>query len=1354
MAATSNKKSAAGRSRGQGANPPKKSANAGGNPGKTGGRKENGSKKAGGVQGRKNTAVPMEEPEDFFGAEALILVCFAVAVLLFLSNFHLCGVAGDYLRSIQLGIFGSVGFIAPFLLFVGTCFYLSNQGNMTAMRKLLASVATVVILCGFAQLLFGKQPEDQTGIFEFYRLSSESGAGGGLVGGILYVGLTSIVGNIGAFLVLLAGLAISVVCITERSLVKAVKRQSDAAYRYAKEDMSRRKEERAERQEERRQQKEQRIRGVNLESTTLGDLEAAEGYYGEPAAYNEGVGYGEEMGYEGQPEYYENTDYGPESSYGEPGYGQKTAYPEGGYEPEGMYSESGSYGPQSVNPENDSHGPKSTNPERAGYGLESLSPKGASYGPSSKFTYEKSKSYKEDSGTNPRLGRDRQNGRSMNVASEPNENIPNENIPEERTKKSSPDPADVFVGKITPAAYHGEDMAPFAEDKVLSPAESAQRLVAEGITRLSDLDGSFGRPVEPPPFHTPASEPSFHGLASAFQKGEEKELQDSETVRLEPEDLPPGDAWNRISVPEFVQPDFDRDAPKPEQPFPPVVRYRAEDFSMEEEEILLTGEEEPPIVRYRGNYEDSSAGKSEEEERKLSLLRYKEEDGASASAQYQEKKENKKLSLLRYQEENENGESSLPQYPEENENGAPSLLRYSEGNENGAPSLLRYQEENENGVSSLSENKEETGNGRSLLLRYKGQEEDASFRGYKEDGRASLLRYPKEDERDAAARYREENKVPPVLRYRADDPEEIYIGVSTEDSRITSSGYMENDLEETEGFYNPKEGFVVSERDRRVVTASGKVIDSDTEALHKKLESRRQEVREDQQAGEISMQQQIQQKELQPKKEYIFPPVTLLKRGNLLASANSEQEYKDTAIKLQQTLRDFGVGVTVTNISCGPSVTRYELHPEQGVKVSKIVSLADDIKLSLAAEDIRIEAPIPGKSAVGIEVPNKETTMVYLRELLESEAFQKHSSPMAFAVGKDIGGQVVVTDIAKMPHLLIAGATGSGKSVCINTLIMSILFKASPEHVKLIMVDPKVVELSVYNGIPHLLIPVVTDPKKASGALNWAVAEMQDRYKKFAECNVRNLAGYNARIDSLGEEVPDEEKPKRMPQIIIIVDELADLMMVAPGEVEDAICRLAQLARAAGIHLVIATQRPSVNVITGLIKANVPSRIAFSVSSGVDSRTIIDMYGAEKLLGKGDMLFFPSGIPKPQRVQGAFVSDSEVQKVVEFLTEQGMSADYDPDVERQMSSASSMTGGGGAGGNSGRDEYFEQAGRFIIEKDKASIGMLQRMFKIGFNRAARIMDQLADAGIVGEEEGTKPRKILVTMEEFEELLEE
>ena len=480
---------------------------------------------------------------------------------------------------------------------------------------------------------------------------------------------------------------------------------------------------------------------------------------------------------------------------------------------------------------------------------------------------------------------------------------------------------------------------------------------------------------------------------------------------------------------------------------------------------------------------------------------------------------------------------------------------------------------------------------------------------------------------------------------------------------------------------------------------------------------------------------------------YHFPPIDLLTKGNSAGKNGRTSELQETAQKLQQTLHNFGVGVTVTDVSCGPAVTRYELQPEQGVKVSKIVSLADDIKLNLAAADIRIEAPIPGKAAVGIEVPNKENSTVMLRDLLETEDFKKHSSKLAFAAGKDIAGQTVVTDIAKMPHLLIAGATGSGKSVCINTLIMSILYKATPEEVKLIMIDPKVVELSVYNGIPHLLIPVVTDPKKAAGALNWAVAEMSDRYKKFADLNVRDLKGYNEKVDSV-KDIEDENKPSRLPQIVIIVDELADLMMVAPGEVEDAICRLAQLARAAGIHLVIATQRPSVNVITGLIKANVPSRIAFSVSSGVDSRTIIDMNGAEKLLGKGDMLFYPAGYQKPVRVQGAFVSDKEVGAVVDFLVNQTSQTQYNEEVSTKIENTISIDSAQG-GNASGKDDYFVEAGRFIIEKEKASIGMLQRMFKIGFNRAARIMDQLAEAGVVGPEEGTKPRKILMTMEEFE-----
>ncbi len=487
-----------------------------------------------------------------------------------------------------------------------------------------------------------------------------------------------------------------------------------------------------------------------------------------------------------------------------------------------------------------------------------------------------------------------------------------------------------------------------------------------------------------------------------------------------------------------------------------------------------------------------------------------------------------------------------------------------------------------------------------------------------------------------------------------------------------------------------------------------------------------------------------------PKKAYSFPPMNLLKRGKK-TSGESDAHLRETAMKLQQILQNFGVNVTVTNVSCGPSVTRYELQPEMGVKVSKIVGLTDDIKLNLAAADIRIEAPIPGKAAVGIEVPNKETSAVMLRDLLETSEFQNSASKISFAAGKDIAGQVVVTDIAKMPHVLIAGATGSGKSVCINTLIMSILYKASPEEVKLIMIDPKVVELSVYNGIPHLMIPVVTDPKKAAGALNWAVAEMDRRYREFAQYGVRDMKGYNEKISSMPE--IDGVKPSLMPQIVIIVDELADLMMVAPGDVEGAICRLAQLARAAGLHLVVATQRPSVNVITGLIKANMPSRIAFSVSSGVDSRTIIDMNGAEKLLGKGDMLFYPSGYQKPARVQGAFVTDQEVQSVVEYLKNNNGDVFYDEEVVNHVNTSEPGSGlPGMASGESGddRDQYFAEAGRLIIDKDKASIGMLQRTFKIGFNRAARIMDQLCEAGVVGGEEGTKPRKVLMSPEEFEQ----
>lgn len=487
-----------------------------------------------------------------------------------------------------------------------------------------------------------------------------------------------------------------------------------------------------------------------------------------------------------------------------------------------------------------------------------------------------------------------------------------------------------------------------------------------------------------------------------------------------------------------------------------------------------------------------------------------------------------------------------------------------------------------------------------------------------------------------------------------------------------------------------------------------------------------------------------------PKKVYKFPPVSLLKRNPGTASGG-KSEYRVTAQRLQETLLTFGVKVTITDISCGPTVTRYELQPEQGVKVSKIVSLSDDIKLNLAAADIRIEAPIPGKAAIGIEVPNKEAGSVYFRELVESKEFKESQSAISFGVGKDIAGKTIIADIAKMPHMLIAGATGSGKSVCINTIIMSILYKAKPEDVRLIMVDPKVVELSVYNGIPHLLLPVVTDPKKAAGALNWAVNEMTDRYKKFAAMQVRNIKGYNDVVVKKNKEGIDPPMEK-LPQIVIIIDELADLMMVAPGEVEDAICRLAQLARAAGIHMVIATQRPSVNVVTGLIKANIPSKIAFAVSSGIDSRVIIDMNGAEKLLGKGDMLYFPSNLPKPLRVQGAFVSDEEVENVVSFLKENAEEVSYDESIAQATVSQESMSGN--SKGDEERDSLFADAGRFVIENEKGSIGSLQRHFKIGFNRAGRIMDQLADAKVVGPELGTKPRKVEMTMEEFETLLKQ
>ena len=567
------------------------------------------------------------------------------------------------------------------------------------------------------------------------------------------------------------------------------------------------------------------------------------------------------------------------------------------------------------------------------------------------------------------------------------------------------------------------------------------------------------------------------------------------------------------------------------------------------------------------------------------------------------------------------------------------------------------------------------------------------------------------------------------------------IGNKTEEDKSTDQAgteqaYEENELPQDDDFEEDPDPASVKTRQRKAVPGKISMTPEEAAAAEKEI------------SDEIAKKKVI---------KYEFPSLDLLDQGTG-AGKSDRALLRETALKLQSTFDSFGVGVTVTDATRGPSVTRYEITPDTGVKVSRIVSLENDLMLNLAATAIRIEAPIPGKAAVGIEVPNEEKDMVQIREILSSEKAAAMKSKIGFAVGKDIAGQSIFGDIEKMPHVLIAGATGSGKSVCINTIVMSILYRADPSEVKMIMVDPKVVELSVYNGIPHLLVPVVTDPKKAAAALNWAVTHMMERYKEFSRLGVRNIKEFNKKLETINTALDENEKLAKMPQIIIIIDELADLMMVAQAEVENSIQRLAQLARAAGIHLVIATQRPSVNVITGTIKANIPSRIAFAVASSIDSRTILDMSGAEKLLGNGDMLFMPQGTNKPVRVQGAFVSDDEIARVTSFIKKQyeEQPVSYDDqitsDIEESVKSIGKTNGAAADINNEDVDVYFEEAGRLFIEKDKATIGMLQRSLRIGFNRASRLMDQLYESGVVGPETGTKARKIMMTMDEFEEML--
>ena len=1030
-------------------------------------------------------------------SEAVILGTFAVCVFLFLSNFHICGMLGDMFSSMLLGVFGSIGYVAPVLLFLGTIFYASNKGNIRAVYKMLAVEVLLIVLCGLAQLIFGGGYQEGQTFKEIYETAGESGMGGGVIGGALVLALHKTVGATGSYILLLVFMILCLVCITERSFVMAVKKGSGKAYQYAREDHERRKEIRQEKKEEERLlREEQRVQGVNLHST---DLSA------------------------GRPE---------------------------------------RFTPDMAMPVTE----------------EDLARFSADRKPEEKMETAVEREEKARAAAR----RDREERRAaLGIPPQP------EPSPvQEEKEETRPDPADVFRGNITMAGKEPEkETVPFDEDLSLS------------------------RP---------------HRDEDVFLSRSSRDFEDMDVF------------------PEGGRPSMEQTA------------AQAASEAIPEAETFTEPWEEPGETMAKPGKTKNAPAEPED-------------DGYWLDEDY-------------------------------------------DGNGN-----LQNAE------------KDQTGELESLA------ELDTEPYAVTEDYWEPVSVQPPYDAK-------EEPEPAPVFP----EAEEIQAG------RVLSGAETENTGEIPV--------LQKAEEKKQIVTAAGKVIETDAEEIiRQKAEKRRREAEaakaaEERQAADAAVRQEIQRKEEKPRQPYVAPPLELLKKGPGAASGQSEKEFKETAIKLQQTLRNFGVGVTVTNISCGPTVTRYELHPEQGVKVSKIQSLADDIKLNLAATDIRIEAPIPGKAAVGIEVPNKVNSIVYLRELLESPEIRQHPSSLAFAVGKDIGGQPVVADLAKMPHLLIAGQTGSGKSVGINTMIMSLIYRSSPEDVKLIMIDPKVVELSVYNGIPHLLIPVVTDPKKAAGALNWAVAEMMDRYQKFAQSNVRDLKGYNARVKSLMEagDVPADQIPAKLPQLVIIIDELADLMMVASSEVEDSICRLAQLARAAGIHLVIATQRPSVNVITGVIKANVPSRIAFSVASGVDSRTILDMNGAEKLLGNGDMLFYPSGYPKPLRVQGAFVSDQEVSQVTDYIKEQNEDTGYDRSVEQKMNQGG---GAGGASGGSDRDTLFFDAGRFIIEKDKASIGMLQRMFKIGFNRAARIMDQLAEAGVVGEEEGTKPRKILMSMEEFDAFTE-
>ncbi|SET38995.1 DNA segregation ATPase FtsK/SpoIIIE [[Clostridium] aminophilum] len=1189
----------------------------------------------------RNTAE--EEQEEIYyedgklSTELGIILSFALCALFFLSNFGVIGTFGSYLSAFTLGLFGVLGYLAPIAIFIGVCFYLSNNGSMRACVRLGGSVLFLWALGSMIQLFIG---EAGTGSPADYYLQ---GGAGGFFGGLLYMALHAVVGGVGTFLILTALMAIGCVLVTGKSLVKVVREKSESTYEYAREDISRRREMRAAEREirEAKRLEDQNVRGVNLEAAELRGATLSQSFKNAAKELPARRRRPEDAEFDEERILGRKEENGPEPIFSVTSRGDRV--------------------------------------------VDFPSPAGES-APSPEMVPEVSEHLTAQS--EEMDSRLRKAGEVLAAASR---------------AADETDPASVFRGKIRYSGMNETD-----EDSASASGD---------MTESDGPDAGTGKTGPSPRYPDRANE-----MTKDIRRDTPDDDVDSEW-ETEPEKQT-DEEWDNASGDDSA---FSAEfSSKNEKEYAGSESWDGDDGSFEEEEDPDEG------IRAAVRYQDEN--RSDDNILKAVYIR---RDTRTFEEMY--------------------SGNPLPEEAARNhdwQNGEPETFDSTAGE---PESFGREAVSSE--IFDRTAGSSETSDGAAGSSETLDRADETSGEYTFENGSSAHDSEPDDGDDEEAEEENENDELNGESDENGYDTEEDD-GFSAAALAVNSTARPNGSpAPEARPFSQSASSAIPASssydrRDQPVITATGAVLpprDPNADAILVKkaaLEAKADKIREQQDALRKAADVQAQltaQKEMQPKKEYVFPPLSLLRKDMRPGGEFDASYYEDTAVKLQQTLKNFGVGVTVTNISCGPTVTRYELQPDMGVKVSRILALQDDIKLNLAAADIRIEAPIPGKAAIGIEVPNKEQKTVYLRELLESQEFSKHKSRVAFAVGKDIGGQTVVTDVAKMPHLLIAGATGSGKSVCINTLIMSIIYKAKPEEVKMIMIDPKVVELSVYNGIPHLLIPVVTDPKKAAGALNWAVQEMTERYNTFAKYNVRDIKGYNARVDGISD-LEGEEKPKKMPQIIIIVDELADLMMVAPGDVEEAICRLAQLARAAGIHLVIATQRPSVNVITGVIKANIPSRIAFSVSSGVDSRTIIDMNGAEKLLGKGDMLFYPSGYPKPKRVQGAFVSDEEVGEVVRYLTDEGYEAEYADDIESKIS-ASSVGSFGGGGGE--RDAYFEQAARFIIEKDKASIGMLQRMFKIGFNRAARIMDQLEEAGVVAGEQGTKPREILMSMEQFE-----